>query len=263
MFLLLDGARAHGVAGAVDRGAAAGGRVGVSNVTLLVFLHLHHHRGDQVHLDARASQRLLAGAPGQSSLVLPHAARTAGQALPRPPPASRPGLNPSPAAFAALDPDHVAVAAGSWRLQKGNRLDTRVLGVEIVFRSKDDGVSRGAKQEAVEEAVEGDEGTGEAKVAQRNVGAGHGRHTLRGQRQRASDVDDGVDEECRVVVGLPAKIRAAVGIGRSATAGLLVERVPDGNVEGGGDGECNEDPEIVGEETQSFVLCIDPALDAC
>lgn len=56
------------------------------------------------------------------------------------------------------------------------------------------------------------------------------------------------------------RIRSTVRVGRSAKASLPAERVPDSNVESRRDGEGNEDPEIVGKQTQTLIFGIDPAL---
>lgn len=59
-----------------------------------------------------------------------------------------------------------------------------------------------------------------------------------------------------------ARIRCTVRVGSSATKGLLTKRVVDCNVEASGDAKGKKNPEIVGKQTEIFILGVYPALEA-
>jgi hypothetical protein len=56
------------------------------------------------------------------------------------------------------------------------------------------------------------------------------------------------------------KVRAAVWVGGTATAGLLAKRKPDGNIKTTGHAERDKDPQVVGEQAEALVIRVDPAL---
>lgn len=96
---------------------------GVLGAALVSF---HHNGRDHVQLDS-LSKRFLARGP---SCILP--------------------LLP-PWASSALDPNHIAETSIRWRLKEGKGIEAGVLGVDR--GCKDNGVTRRAEQQTVEETV--------------------------------------------------------------------------------------------------------------
>lgn len=63
------------------------------------------------------------------------------------------------------------------------------------------------------------------------------------------------------MIRLVSKICAAVWVGGTATAGLFAKGNPDGNVKPTGHAERDEDPQVVGEQTEALKIRVDPALN--
>ena len=239
---------------------------------------------------AAASLSRSAHGAGWSSGFVVVALVAATESLPRPPAAGGlvlvglAGHAGGAVAARALDPDHVAVAARRGRLHKIEGVEARVPAVNLVLAGKDNDVTGGAEEHAVEHAVGGNHGAGEAHVAHGDVGAGHAADAAEGEGQGAQDVDDGVDEEGRVVgeveggdVGVgggggavvadaaasshaAAAVAALLGVGVDGLGGFAAEVDENGNVEARGEGEGDEDEEVVGEEAEVGVFDVHPAL---
>lgn len=146
--------------------------------------------------------------------------------------------------LSALDPDSVAVPVGRGT-HKGKGLEARVLNIDIVFGTENNGMSGRAEQQAIKGSVAGDEGSGEAVVSHRNVGTSHGGDTAEGERKSTHDVDQRVHKKGRVVVELDSSVIRAVFF--CGLLGLSSQRYVYGDVENTGCDERKENKKVMSE----------------
>lgn len=139
-------------------------------------------------------------------------------------------------------------------------------GHHVIGRAEEDG---GRPQRRVEQAVRGKNRPREGEERDAQVVSQDDGHAPDDERRDADQVDEGVNQEGRVVPGLPRGLALAPGglgrvkaaLGHVAAAALLApEGEEDDCVEAEGEGYGDYYPEVVGPEAPGVVLGADPAL---